>query len=288
MTVLTVAVAGATVAGGLLLVVLGLARRPVPPPAPRRGPARRAGPSRRSKALLAVGAGLGALTALVTGWLLAVVLVPLALVGVPVLLAAPPAQGEIDRVEAMEEWVRTLAGTLGAGVGLEQALVRSLRSAPQAIGPEVARLAGRLRARWSTGDALRAFADDLDDATGDLIAANLLLAANRRGGGLTAVLEGLARSVAEDVKNRRDIEADRAKPRGNARIITMITLVVLGILALSGDYVAPYGSPLGQVLLACLLGLYAGLLVWLRQMARGRPIPRFVGAQVAAGRRAAG
>lgn len=283
MTTLVVAAAGAMLVGGSLLVVLGLVPRPVAPPRPRRrAGAHRFAVSRRTRVLLLVGAAAGCLIALLTGWLIAVVIVPFALVGVPVLLAAPPAEAEIDRVEAMEEWVRTLAGTLGAGVGLEQALIRSLRSAPEAIRPEVTRLTGRLRARWATEDALRAFADDLDDATGDLIASNLLLASTRRGGGLATVLENLAASVADDVKNRRDIEADRAKPRSSARIIATITMAVLALMTLSGDYIAPYGTPVGQVLLLSYLALYVGLLAWLRKMAQGKPLPRFVGTTVRA------
>ena len=69
------------------------------------------------------------------------------------------------------------------------------------------------------------FADDLDDATGDLVAANLILGARRRGAGLASVLEGLAESVAADVRARREIEADRAKPRATARWVTLITVV---------------------------------------------------------------
>src|SRR3954471_21574850 len=97
------------------------------------------------------------------------------------------------------------------------------------------------------------FADDLDDATGDLVAANLILGARRRGAGLASVLESLAESVAADVRARREIEADRAKPCATARWVTIITLSVLGFLALSGDYVAPFGTPLGQLLLTVLL-----------------------------------
>ena len=75
----------------------------------------------------------------------------------------------------MEEWTRSLSGVLTVGIGLEEALVATLRSAPDPIRPEVTRLVARLRARWSTEEALRMFADDLDDATGDLVAANLIL-----------------------------------------------------------------------------------------------------------------
>lgn len=280
MSTVLVAVAGALVAGGLLALGAGLAARPVPPARPRRASTRRARLSPRTRMLAGVGLGIGALVAVLTGWVIALVIAPLALAGIPVLLAAPPAQREVQRLEAMEEWVRTVAGTLGAGVGLEQALLRSLRSTPEPIKPEVTRLAGRLRARWATEDALRAFADDLDDPTGDLIAANLALGARRRGGGLATVLGALAQSVGEDVRARREIESDRAKPRANARLITGITLSMLVFLSLSGNYIAPYGTPIGQVLLGTFLAMYVGMLIWLRTMARGKPMPRFIGTSV--------
>ncbi|MBD3784486.1 MAG: type II secretion system F family protein [Micrococcales bacterium] len=233
--------------------------------------------SPRTRVLLGAGVLAGLVTAAVTGWWVAVLVVPAALVGLPLLLSAPAATTSIARLEAMEEWTRALSGVLTAGAGLEQALVATLRSAPEPIRPEVTRLASRLRARWATQDALRALAEDLDDATGDVIAANLLLGARRRGTGLASVLEGLAESVAADVRARREVEADRAKPRATARWVTLITVGVLAVLALSGDYVAPYGTGLGQVLLVALLGLYVATLVWMRSMATGTPLPRFIG-----------
>ena len=109
-----------------------------------------------------------------------------------------------------------------------------------------------------------------------LIAANLILAARRRGAGLTSVLEGLAESVAADVRARRQVEADRAKPRSTARWVTVISASVLVVLALSGSYVRPYGSPIGQVILVVLLAAYVATLVWMRRMASGKPLPRFL------------
>ena len=180
------------------------------------------------------------------------------------------------RLEALAEWTRNLAGVLTVGVGLEQALVATLRSTPAAIKPEVTRLVARLRARWSTEDALLAFADELDDATGDLVAAYLILGARRRGTGLASVLQGLAESVAEDVTIRRRVEADRAKPRATARTVTLITIGVLAVLSFSGQIMAPYGTPVGQALLAVLLSVYGATLVWLRRMSMGEPLPRFL------------
>jgi len=279
---LLVAVAGAMVAGGLVLLVAGLVPHPVSAARPPRGAtSRRLRMSRRTRLLLATGLVAGLVVALTTGWVIAVPVLPLALAGVPALLAAPPGQRDVQRLEAMQEWVRAVAGTLGAGIGLEQALQRSLRSTPDVIKPEVTRLAQRLRARWATEDALRAFADDLDDGTGDLIAAYLLAGARRRGAGLATVLEALAEDVGDDVRARREIEADRAKPRGNARIITAITLAVLVLLTVSGSYIAPYGTPVGQVLVGLYLALYVSMLLWLRKMAEGKPVPRFIGSTIA-------
>jgi Flp pilus assembly protein TadB len=226
--------------------------------------------------LVLAGLGLGVLGWVVTGWVLALVIAPAATLGLPILLAAPPAATRINRLEAMEEWTRSLAGVLTVGIGLEQALVATLRSTPAPINSEVTRLVIRLRARWDTETALRAFADELDDATGDLIAANLILAARRRGAGLSSVLEGLAESVAADVRARRQVEADRAKPRSTARWVTAISASVLVVLALSGSYVKPYGSALGQVILVVLLAAYVATLVWMRRMASGKPLPRFL------------
>ena len=201
----------------------------------------------------------------------------LAAVGLPVLLSSSGQDAKIAQLEAMEEWIRGLAGVLTSGVGLEQALIATLRSAPEPIKPEVNRLASRLRARWSTETALRAFADDLDDPTGDLIAANLILGARRRGPGLATVLDALAESVASDVRSRRQVEADRAKPRATARWVTIITVAVLGVLAFTGSYVDPYKTPVGQLILAVLLAAYVGVLIWMRAMAAGKPMPRFIG-----------
>jgi tight adherence protein B len=286
-TPLIPALGGALLVAGLIGVIVGSRRVPqVPAPAaPAQGAsrwARRAASiSRRTQLLAVTGLAVGCLIAIVTGWVIAIVLAPLALAGVPALLASEPVS-RINRLEALEEWTRALAGVLTVGVGLEEAMGATLRSTPDAIRPDVATLVARLRARMSTEAALRAFADDIDDSTGDLVAAYLILGAKRRGPGLASVLEKLAESVAADVRARRAIEADRAKPRTTARWVTIITAAVLVFLTFTGDYIAPYGSPVGQILLALLLSAYVALLIWMRTMARGAPLPRFLGAAVRA------
>jgi hypothetical protein len=55
-----------------------------------------------------------------------VLVVPAAVAGLPVLLSPSPAASKIDRLEAMEEWTRSLSGVLTVGIGLEEALVATL------------------------------------------------------------------------------------------------------------------------------------------------------------------
>jgi tight adherence protein B len=281
-------------AGGLIVAgILGLVAASRPIPADQATPRRdsrllrrvRAVPA-RTRLLAVAGLIVGMLLAVLTGWLVAVLVVPAAVLGLPFLVGAPPETARINRLEAMAEWTRNLAGVLTVGVGLEQALVATLRSTPEPIKAEVSRLVARLRARWSTEDALRVFADELDDATGDLVAAYLILGARRRGSGLASVLQGLAESVAEDVTARRKIEADRAKPRSNARTVTLISAGVLILLAVNGQFMAPYATPLGQLILTVLLTGYGASLIWLRRMSLGQPLPRFLGAGLKKGDRA--
>lgn len=292
MTALIAALAGALIVAGVLLGVasrlpsetLNLGGGPSRPTRAQLS-TRVAGIDRRTKILLAVGLGVGVVVYLLTGWLIAVLLAPVAVAGLPTLLSAPPSATRVDKLEGLEEWTRALSGVLTAGVGLEDAMRASLRSAPDSIRPEVTTLVKRIRARSGTEDALRAFADDVDDSTSDLVAYYLILGARRRGPGLASVLESLAESVAADVQARRDIEADRAKPRTTARLVTLITLAALGFLVLTGDYVAPYNTPIGQVLLLLFLSAYVGLLIWMRNMAKGEQIPRFLGKAAQGGAR---
>ena len=288
------ALGGAMVVAGLIGIVIGSRKVPPGPPGPARA-GRLARPgglidrvrstSRAMRLAMLGGFLVGVVVAVLTGWLIAVFALPAAVVGLPVLLSTPPSSARIDRLEAMEEWARSLSSGLTAGRGLDQALIKSLRTAPESIRPEVARLVARLNASWTTERALRAFAEDLDDATGDLLVANLILGARRRGTGLTAVLDGLAESVAADVRARRQIDADQAKPRTTARYVTIFTVGFLGVLALTGEYIEPYGTPVGQVVLAVLLSAYVATLVWMRSMATAKPLPRFLGRASAENRR---
>lgn len=281
MTGVLAALAGAMIAGGILGIITGLRPAPVTETKQARRPStwrRRwvtVSPARRWATVAAL--AVGVIVAGLTGWVIAIVVLPIAVLGMPVLLASPADTGRIGRLDGIAEWTRNLSGVLVAGQGLEQALTASLRSCPDAVRPEVAGLVARLRGRWPTEAALRAFADDLDDATGDLVAAALILGSRKRGPGLAGILTGLAESAAADVRARRQIEADRAKPRTIARLVTLLSAGAMTVLALTGSFLEPYRTPLGQLILLVLLAAYTASLVWLRKAAQSPPPARFLG-----------
>lgn len=281
------ALAAILVLGGLMVIVIGLIPQPVVARPATRGQLLKArfvtmtggrgDGARRVRTLLGIGLAVGAVGWLITGWLILVIIAPAALIGLPVLLTPPSSTTPVVKLEAMEEWTRSLAGVLTVGVGLEQAITATMKSTPEALRPDVTTLVARLRARWPTVAALRAFADDLDDATSDLIASSLILGATRRGAGLAAVLEGLAATVAQDVQVRRKIEADRSKPRTTARMVTIVTLIALGFMAFNSTYIEPYGTAIGQIVLIVLLSCYVLCLLWMRQITKPQPLPRIMG-----------
>ena len=278
MNPLVPALVGVLGLGGVMGLVAGLRRVPVSTGAPARPRVvtRLARVPRRILISGVLAVAVGVLVALLSGWVIAVVVFPLAAVGLPVLLGASDEAHTIERLEGLAEWTRNLSGVITVGVGLEGALVATLRTAPDVIRPEVATLVSRIRSRWNTAEALRAFADEFNDSTGDLVAANLILAAQKRADGLAPILSGLAESVAAEVAARRHLEADRSKPRQTARIVTLITVVCLVGMATTGQYLEPYRSPVGQIVLSVLLALYVGGLVVMRRMARVRPLPRLL------------
>lgn len=274
----TIAVISAVLIGvGIVTAVMGFMPAAIPVSRPRHTNGNRPKITRATWIKIGVGSVIGLMAALLTGWVILVAMVPAAIVGVPYLLGSGSDAAGIKQLDALEEWTRSLSGVLGAGVSLEQAIVVSQASAPAAIEQQINNLAARLRSRMSSEEALRRFADELEDTTADKIVATLILGARRRNVGLTRILEDLAESVAEDVSARRMVQAERARQTTTVRYVTLITVVFFGgFLLLGGAYVAPYGTALGQPILAVLLAAYVGVLVWLRRMNRAELLPRLL------------
>lgn len=274
------ALAGALLAGGILAIVVGAVGRDVDEFTPRRRTTRTLHLSRALRLRLLLAALAGLVVAALTGWVVAILVAPVLALVVPWLVAKPAGADRLAKLEAMEEWVRSLSGVLAAGQGIEATLLASRRTVPPAIEPQVTNLCRRLQARWSTADALRALADDLDDPVGDLIVSLLLLGSSQRGQGLAHMLHDLAVTVSEEITAYRSIEREMNEAASTARTVSFVSLAALvGMGFLSSQYLAAYTSPAGQVVAVGLLAAYIGLLVALRTLAATPPPPRLLGAK---------
>ncbi|MFF7415685.1 type II secretion system F family protein [Streptomyces lydicus] len=283
MTVMLAVVCAMAVVGGLVGVVLGVVGtvRPRGPGMLERWRAGRpnltgAGTQVR-RIRWAAAAVLGVGVWLATGAFVVAALLAVAVVGVPWLVSPTrSATVRIGKLEGLGEWCQRLAACLNLGMGLEQALTSTRKNPPAELEEEVAALAKRLQVGWRPQEALRQFGDDLADVTADKVVAALLLSVAHRGPGLARSLEDMADTVREEVARRRQIEADRAKSRTTVRWMTLITLGIVGAGFLVPEYAAPYTIVLGQLVLALLSAGFVAVLVWMRQLADQRPIPRFL------------
>lgn len=212
-----------------------------------------------------------------TGWVGCLVVVPVAVFGLPFLLSSEANHVDPERLEALATWTQGLSSRMTAGHGLRQNLIASLPTCPELIREEVADLVARLNAGVPTARALRQFAEDLDDHTGDKLCLPLILAADAQPAGLAGRLNDNAASAAEAVRNRRRLDADRAGPRTTVRIVTIAFIAMTTwTLLTGGDRVDAYREPAGQVVLLVLISAFIGLLLVLRRMSTITPLPRFI------------
>lgn len=271
---------GVLLVGGVLLVAAGLRRRPATPVVVRRRDGqslgqlwarashRPAGEAGRRRDLLLLAALIGGfVVAALTGWLIMIVVLP-AVAWVLPLILSPPKDRDVVLLEALDRWVRSLSASLPTGKSVPDAIRLSGRTAPDAIAEPLGGLITRLNNRWDSRDALMRFADDLDSPDADTVIAALILAANRGANGAAATLSELADSIQSQLKGRREIATERAKPYIVVRQVTVITAITLGTaLIFAHTFFQPYGTPIGQLILAVLIALYLGSLLLMRRRA---------------------
>lgn len=222
--------------------------------------------TRRQRIQLAAAIGAGLLVFALTGWVLALVALPVLVLGIPALLAEP-GNREIDTLEALDRWVRALATSLPTGKSITDAMRSTAHQAPELLAGPVQVMVARMDARWTTREALFALADDLDSIHADAVVAALVLAAQRGGTGATATLNELADTIQARLRALREIEAERSKPRVVVRQVTLISLVALSAaVVLQPEFFAPYGTPVGQLILVLQLTVYCLSLLALRRM----------------------
>jgi tight adherence protein B len=277
--------AGLLIIGGLLGIVYGL-RRQIRPASQRtesiqqwwaRVTRRPQGSRGRQRDLiLLLSMIIGCLLAMLTGWLILIAVLPLLALGLPYLLILPKPR-DIQLLEALDRWVRSLAVTLGTGKSITDAIRISRRTAPPLLADEINLLVTRLNNRWETRGALMRFADAIDSPDVDGVVAALILASSRGANGASVTLQALADSIQAQLKGRRVIEVERSKPYVVVRQVTVISLSTLVLVfLLSPNFFAPYRTPFGQTLLSALLIIYLASLLLMRRKAHQPDRPRIL------------
>lgn len=273
---------GAVVGLGLLLIVLGI----------RGTPERQARPQPQlpvwlSDRLLLRTALAGAalvIAWLATGWPAGAFVAAVGGAAAPSLVGTRARRNAaVAKIEAIAAWAEQLRDVMAAAAGIQEAIVATGPLAPAPIRAEVRRLVERIATRRERlRPALEHFADDLGHPLSDMVVTSLLLASERQGR-LGDLLSEVARSARQTATMRLRVEAARARTYVTTRLIVGITVLIgTWLLVFRREYLAPFDSPGGQVMLVVIGAVFLGAGALMRRMAEPNEPARLLGADVSA------
>lgn len=237
--------------------------------------------SARTFLLISVAAGVAVAIAaqLVLGW--PVVSLALAVVGagLPTWYFAVRAERRRAQVQAaLADAVDALRAGVRTGLSVEEGIAGLAQNGPEVLRPMFRDLNRDLRLS-SFEEALRRSRDLLADPVFDAIATALALSHRVGGRNLSAVFDGLSRSVRATVQVENEARAQQAKSVLSARIIAALpVLLIFMVRGINPGYLDPFGTPEGQVVMAgCLLSIaigYAGM-IWASRLPREERVLRW-------------
>lgn len=274
MAVILVAACGAMFAGGSFTLVRALVGADAPAETDEPVDQYLASPASRVDRMtlrFACGAVAAVLILVMTGWPVGTVLAGAAgFLGPSMLGGKADREERRARLDAIATWTEQLRDVMAAASGLEQAIVTTAPLAPKAIRPAVGHLAASLDSGTSMRTALRRFAAQLNDPSGDLVVAALILATESAPRQLGDLLSRLATTARDEVKMRLRIETGRARTRSSVKVVTAVTIAFsFGLVILNPEYVAAYRGVTGQSVLVAVAGCFASAYWWLARS--GRP-----------------
>lgn len=186
-------------------------------------------------------------------------------------------KAEQARITSLASWCEQLRDLLSAEHGIIGTLAATAKTCPEPIRPEVSRLATRL-SRQQPATAIRQFASEIDDPSGDLIASVLLLAMSRSSR-TSELLSELAVTIRDRAAMRLRVEADRSGQRSEARFIVGFSAVAIGGVIVFGsdsDFLEAYDDSTGQFVLLLVVGFFAMGGWWMSRLTRFERPARFL------------
>jgi tight adherence protein B len=179
------------------------------------------------------------------------------------------------RLEALATWIEALRDSIAAHRGLLAAIESTVNTAPASIRDNVAALVVRIKSGISLDAALYTFAGELADAAVDEAIAPIILASRFGGSDLQSLLATAAANTRAQIALWQRTEIARAKPRRDMRLVIAVTLVfTLGVLLIGHGYFKPFGTPVGQIVLLAVAGLFAAGFAAMNRLSRPQPMPR--------------
>lgn len=183
-------------------------------------------------------------------------------------IAAQRRRAEIDRTESIATWVESLRDTMAASAGLEEALRQSGVVAPSPIRREVRSMVARLQ-HQSVQQALRRFAGDMRHPLADQVVASILLASSRSAGSLRPILELTSAAARDSGAMLREVESARTSSFQQARLAIAISLgLMFFMVAQNREFLEPFDTIVGQIVLFIILGAFFGSATMLYRMSR--------------------
>jgi len=171
------------------------------------------------------------------------------------------------RAEGVAVWVETVRDLVAGGLGLESAIMTACRSAPKALAVEFAEMVLEVERGRSVRESIAAAAGRIANPTADIAVAVLLLTLEGQVSRPVEVLSHLARDARDHVSRIAEIEAARASARTTMRMVMVVMGLGIGVFFLFGrSYLAPYGTILGQMVLAGIMAVLVASFAWMRKL----------------------
>lgn len=183
-------------------------------------------------------------------------------------LRAREERNRLDRREAIAETSARLRDAIRSGIGLADALSRAAENAPRVLRADLRRFVSDASVSGMP-EAARSFARRVRDPSANLLASALATADRLGSRNLSDVLDALAEAATAQAATVREARARQTRNRMSARIVAAVPiLLLLAIRRVNPSYLAPFGAPEGQAVLALGLALIWAGYATMRRAAR--------------------
>lgn len=228
-------------------------------------------------------AGAGALLAVaiiaMTQLVVAAVAAGLAVVFIPMVIQSRVERDRaIAKMRAASEFVEAIRGSIGAGSGIEAAIIESAMRPPDALSDELSVFVEYSKLpEVTTEQALHQLAADAQEPAIDLLVGSLLAALRGAAGDMGQLFERIADNGRSFAESRALTQAERAKVEFQTKLLSLLVVgvAILSVLV-SPDLTSAYDSSLiGQVRLLIPAAIFGFGWWWLTRMNRVESAYRF-------------